>query len=139
MEKGQNVAGYVILLIIFLIAAFGFWYFIPKEKNFSDQESCNSECIKMKYTSGDCKWESEMKTIDEKIKLENCLIQNSKHCGNKGACSCYCSNLIGGCAGVASEYTQECCDNWAEDNNILKIQCAGNWTIEDNKCKWVCS
>ena len=47
--------------------------------------------------------------------------------------------LIGGCAGVASVYTQECCDNWARENNIVKIQCVGNWVIKDNDCSWQCS
>jgi len=47
--------------------------------------------------------------------------------------------LIGGCAGVHIDYRQECCDNWAAENNIVHIQCAGEWVIEDNKCKWECS
>ena len=46
--------------------------------------------------------------------------------------------LIGGCAGVSLEYRQECCDNWAEENNIVHIQCVGEWVIEDNQCKWEC-
>jgi hypothetical protein len=47
--------------------------------------------------------------------------------------------LIGGCAGVSLEYRQECCDNWAAENNIVHVQCVGEWTInEDNKCAWEC-
>ena len=47
-------------------------------------------------------------------------------------------SLVGGCAGVALEYMQECCDNWAQENNIVKIQCVGEWEIKDNKCSWKC-
>lgn len=47
--------------------------------------------------------------------------------------------LVGGCAGVAPWYIQECCDNWARENNIVKIQCVGEWEIEDNKCNWKCA
>jgi hypothetical protein len=46
--------------------------------------------------------------------------------------------LIGGCAGVSLENRQECCDNWAEENDIMRIQCTGEWTIKDNKCVWEC-
>jgi len=48
-------------------------------------------------------------------------------------------NLIGGCAGVSSENAQECCDNWAEENGIVKVACAGEWKIKNNKCSWQCS
>ena len=48
------------------------------------------------------------------------------------------NNLIGGCAGVSLEYLQECCDNWAEENNIFHINCVGRWNIIDNQCSWVC-
>ena len=47
--------------------------------------------------------------------------------------------IIGGCAGVSSEYLQECCDNLALENNITKIQCVGEWEIKDNQCSWDCS
>ena len=46
--------------------------------------------------------------------------------------------LIGGCAGVSLEYRQECCDNWAEENNIVHVQCVGEWTIKNNQCAWEC-
>jgi len=47
--------------------------------------------------------------------------------------------LIGGCAGVASEYTQECCQKLADDNLIIQANCVGRWVIEDNECKWECT
>jgi hypothetical protein len=46
--------------------------------------------------------------------------------------------LIGGCGGVALEYQQECCDNWAIENNILKIMCVGEWSVLEGKCSWIC-
>ena len=47
--------------------------------------------------------------------------------------------LFGGCAGVQDIYWNECCNNWAAENNISHIQCVGNWTIENNTCTWRCS
>ena len=47
-------------------------------------------------------------------------------------------SLIGGCAGVSSDNLQECCDNWAKENNIIRIQCVGEWEIKDNGCAWKC-
>ena len=46
--------------------------------------------------------------------------------------------LVGGCAGVHMSYWQECCNNWANENNIFHIQCVGNWTVENNSCVWKC-
>tara|TARA_Y100000310_G_C20399123_1_gene676552 strand:- start:88 stop:357 length:270 start_codon:yes stop_codon:yes gene_type:complete len=47
--------------------------------------------------------------------------------------------VIGGCAGVHMNYWQECCENWALENDIVHIQCVGNWTVEEGVCGWVCS
>lgn len=55
-----------------------------------------------------------------------------------GKCCADNSTLVGGCAGVYMGYWQECCDNWAQENNITRIQCVGNWTVENNQCKLVC-
>ena len=44
-----------------------------------------------------------------------------------------------GCGGVHPDYLQECCNNWAEENEIVHIQCIGEWVIEDNLCKWECT
>lgn len=46
--------------------------------------------------------------------------------------------IVGGCGGVYYPYWQECCDNWAKENNIVHIMCVGNWTVEDNSCVWKC-
>ena len=46
--------------------------------------------------------------------------------------------LIGGCAGVALEYQQECCDRWAQENGTVHVMCVGSWRIKDNQCSWVC-
>lgn len=50
----------------------------------------------------------------------------------------YNENLIGGCAGVSLDNQQECCDNWARDNGIVRIMCVGSWVFEDGRCSWVC-
>jgi len=45
-----------------------------------------------------------------------------------------CQPKIGGCAGVAPEYVQECCDNQAE----YKPNCIGQWEIEEGECRFIC-
>lgn len=47
--------------------------------------------------------------------------------------------LVGGCAGAQANYTQECCDNWATENNMFHTECVGNWTIINNSCSWQCN
>ena len=47
--------------------------------------------------------------------------------------------LIGGCAGVALENQQECCETWARENRIVHVACVGSWRIKDNQCSWDCS
>lgn len=47
--------------------------------------------------------------------------------------------IVGGCAGVSLDNLQECCNLWAQENQIVHIQCVGNWAIKDNKCAWDCS
>jgi len=46
--------------------------------------------------------------------------------------------MIGGCAGVSLDNVQECCNNWADENSIVRIQCVGEWEIKDNDCSWKC-
>lgn len=46
--------------------------------------------------------------------------------------------VVGGCAGVQNIYWHECCENWARENGISHIMCAGNWTVENNQCTWRC-
>ena len=47
--------------------------------------------------------------------------------------------IIDGCAGVHPQYHQECCERWAQENDIVKIACVGNWTLQEGGCGWVCS
>lgn len=51
------------------------------------------------------------------------------------------NQLVGGCAGVQEIYQAECCENWAEENDIVHAQCIGEWKFnyEDNRCGWECS
>jgi len=46
--------------------------------------------------------------------------------------------LIGGCAGVAPWYIQECCERTADEENIIKPACVGYWKVENSKCSWQC-
>ena len=46
--------------------------------------------------------------------------------------------LIGGCAGVHPDYLQECCENWAEENNVVHAQCVGKWNFGKDTCWWSC-
>ena len=46
--------------------------------------------------------------------------------------------VVGGCAGVSLENLQECCDNWAAENQIAVAACVGEWTIKNNQCAWEC-
>ncbi|MFH1710939.1 MAG: hypothetical protein ABH840_01380 [Nanoarchaeota archaeon] len=61
---------------------------------------------------------------------------NSYLCGRCGNSD---EQLVGGCAGVYYPYWNECCQNWANDNSFAHDSCLGNWTVEDNTCKWICS
>lgn len=46
--------------------------------------------------------------------------------------------LIGGCAGVALDQVQECCERWAAENEIVHVMCVGEWVVVDNRCGWEC-
>jgi len=48
------------------------------------------------------------------------------------------NQLVGGCGGVYYVYWNECCDNWAKENNIPAIKCPGSWIVENNTCKYLC-
>jgi len=52
--------------------------------------------------------------------------------------SCSDNPLIGGCAGVHPDHVEECCERWAQDNDIPVIQCVGTWIIEDGFCSLKC-
>ena len=51
-------------------------------------KTCNDECIHRGYDFGNCYWPNEVN--DDYINIGSCLIPQSKHCGNKGQCNCYC-------------------------------------------------
>jgi len=71
--------------------------------------------------------------------LATCYLTN-------GICTCpvgpMCpetEEIVGGCAGVAPWYTQECCDTWAKDNQIAIPACVGKWAVYDSNCQWNCA
>ena len=129
----------VIILIIVAGGIIGLYYYTKNKPNYNSI-TCEDACKEKGYASGLCKWASEASENEEDVGSNMCFLHGTKHCGSKGACNCYCSTepLIGGCAGVASEYLQECCDSWASENNFVVITCVGVWVIEDNECKWEC-
>lgn len=46
--------------------------------------------------------------------------------------------MIGGCAGVSLENRPECCEKWAEENDIAHAMCVGSWKFQEGECAWVC-
>jgi len=46
--------------------------------------------------------------------------------------------IIGGCATVHPDYLQQCCDQWAEENDIIIPLCIGQWEIVNQQCAWNC-
>lgn len=34
---------------------------------------------------------------------------------------------------------QSCCNEWAKENNIGHIKCAGEWIIEEGECSYACN
>jgi len=79
------------VLIIILVISFNSRYW--------NLETCNSECIHRGYEAGECKWPIEAESLD--INIGGCLIPQSRHCGNKGQCNCYCYNEIVACTADA--------------------------------------
>ena len=79
-------------------------------KDYWDFDGCINECIHRGYKTGNCLWpfEAEEGNIDNEnfLDIGSCVIEQSKHCGNKGQCNCYCENnsLING-------------DNMSEEDN----------------------
>ena len=114
----------LVIIIIILAIVFGS-LFLLKINLFKDNwnlQTCNSECIHRGYDIGSCRWPSEMG--EEDVEIGSCVILNSRHCGNKGLCNCYCENetSIGGerdehgCLGAAG-YT------W----NETELSCVREW------------
>jgi|APSaa5957512622_1039677.scaffolds.fasta_scaffold65225_1 hypothetical protein len=89
---------FVIILLIFL--------FSNKDPN-RRTKSCEDYCLNNNWESGKCEWprlmSEERWEIDEPFpyskveKIDDHCVQSflwmkSRHCGNKGQCSCYCFN-----------------------------------------------
>lgn len=76
-----------IKVIIVIAVLFTVLYFINSDH--WDRKSCNDECIHRGHDLGECKWPDEKQLKD--VSLGDCLVKNSKHCGNEAQCECYCS------------------------------------------------
>lgn len=46
--------------------------------------------------------------------------------------------IIGGCAVVHPKDRQQCCDKWAEENDVIIPLCVGQWEIVNQQCSWTC-
>ena len=33
---------------------------------------------------------------------------------------------------------EKCCSDWATENNIPILKCAGRWELQDGLCTWIC-
>lgn len=44
----------------------------------------------------------------------------------------------GGCTNMQGSQLQECCNNWASENEIIHIMCVGRWIINNDTCAWDC-
>ena len=86
---------WVIILAVVAIVLVGIVLIVIDSQHWN-LHSCEEECIHRGYDKGDCLWDSEVS--EENVSIGSCLIPQSKHCGNKGQCDCYCSNeqIIGG-------------------------------------------
>ena len=48
-------------------------------------------------------------------------------------------NIVGGCGGVYYIYWDECCQREFDEQHPFPYErCPGNWTVENNSCKWIC-
>ncbi len=113
-KKNVIILMMLVVLLIILIISFnsGYW----------NLKTCDSECIHRGYDMGTCRWPSEMSEDD--IEIGSCLVPNSRHCGNKGQCNCYCEyeTSIGGerdehgCLGAAGY-------SW----NETELSCVREW------------
>lgn len=46
----------------------------------------------------------------------------------------------GTCLDVAASEYSSCCDSWAEESQLMMVQCIGEWQRStDSACSWVCS
>ena len=45
---------------------------------------------------------------------------------------------ITGCANLVGDDLQQCCNQWAIDNQTATIQCVGRWQTQGEVCNYVC-
>jgi len=135
-KLGKIALGFIILLII-AVAAIALYYDLNKKA--WDGKSCESECVHREHDKGACLWPNQGENLNG-VSIGGCFIENSKHCGKKGMCNCYCYDepIIGGCGGVAPEHINECCEAWARDHGIFTPACVGAWNIRDGECAYAC-
>ena len=115
------------------------------ESKSTDREACKSADYWKKFAENFCASHCEndprkckQNPDESQESINKCLGKcgvNTFAIGNE----CYTEEtIVGGCAGVSPENQQECCNNWANENSIIKPSCVGKWRIENNKCSWKC-
>lgn len=113
-KKKIVVLVFILILIVILVISLN-----SRDWNL---ETCNSECVHRGYDAGVCRWASEMNK--ENIQIGSCIVIDSKHCGEKWQCNCYCETekSIGGerdehgCLGAAGY-------SW----NETELSCVREW------------
>jgi len=120
----------IILLIIFFTAIAGIIYL---NKDTWDLKTCSEECQHRGYETGSCLWPTEKAT--NHINIGPCFIAQSRHCGNKGQCNCYCRKQI------TEEDKTYCTDEQREIDACIEIyQPVCGWANENIKClKYPCA
>ena len=111
--------GLVLVVAIFI----GFSYF-----NFAyDADSCERACSLRGAETGGCLWPSE--AVTRSLNLGECYIEQSRHCGDRGQCNCYCYDeaLEDYCLGMSFTEAVEIAE---------ASECMNNGTLKEN---YVCN
>jgi hypothetical protein len=104
----------------------------PNGKTYNRYNCLNGECYEIQYFADPCSVDSGScgNGICEKGEVGFQTI--SRHLA-------YCPQDCKQQRMCAGKNIQACCSQWAEDNDIITIQCVGSWHIQNNQCVYRCS
>ena len=92
----------VILIIIIIFVIFGGLFYTIFFSDNWDLKTCVDECEHRGYETGECLWPREAEDLEGGVEnIGSCFVAQSKHCGNKGQCNCYCKNKLVACTAEA--------------------------------------
>ena len=83
--------------------------------------SCVSESVLKNQAIAYCK-----NRCDDNHRCGVKLFVASNRCSSSTSSSCNTQNA------------QTCCEQWAQDNDIIRIQCVGRWHVINNQCSYQC-